>query len=128
MVFVATADRELEAAAFDAILGRRFGIRMARTFKNACRNLAAGTSDIALAIIDLDLNQQGRALLHGLGGFAPDFPIIAVARNQEAFYYDSNIGNVAMECVLKPFPVEKINDLIVRLCRKISSQQLAVAT
>ena len=118
VIFVATPDIQFEGVALDAILDSGYGVRMARNFRNACLCLKAGTGDLALAIVDLDLSAHGRALLHGLGGFAPDFPILTVADEYDAFAFETSIQEIAAECLVKPIEMAVLKQSINRLCQR----------
>lgn len=117
MVFLVTDDGRFEDTVIEAVLDHRYGVRHARGFHAACELLGHGTGDILFAIVDLDLQAPGRVLLHGLGSFPHDFPIIAVASDPDAFRAGRGLVPDAAEYMLKPLGVAELGALIER-CRR----------
>jgi len=101
-IFVATADPDFEAAALEAILDTGHGMQRVESIQAACDHLVLGTGEIALAIMDLDLNRRGGLLWHALGGHHPDFPIFVVGSTEREFRRDEALCDLAARVFAKP--------------------------
>lgn len=117
LIFVATSDLEFEATARNAVLNSYHGMRCVRDIREACQSLGMGTRDVALAIIDLDLQGRGGSLLHILGGCRPNFPILAITDSESQLFLDDSISEIAMASLLKPVKSRDLQRKIEELCQ-----------
>lgn len=117
-IFLATDDSVFENTALDAILETYHGMRRASDIQAACRILAMGTTDIALAIIDLDLPDSGTSLLHILGGCEPDFPILVVTAHRQKLGQDETVSEISVKTLVKPVAKDDLRKQITNLCRQ----------
>lgn len=117
IVLVATDDDAFEETALHAVMESGHGLRRVHDIRGACRTLGKGTRDIALAIIDLDLEKRGRSLLHLLGGCEPPFPILAVTSGPCAGGLCENLCRLAADQLVKPVTVDHLCQRIQEIVR-----------
>lgn len=115
IIFLATNDHDFEGSALNAILETCHGVRRAYNLRGAGEILAKGTDDIALAVIDLDLENKGLSLLHILGGCEPDFPIIVIGQ-EKLVRENETVSAIASACFVKPVTVEELRHKIQEVC------------
>jgi len=108
---------EFEATARNSVLNSYHGMRCVRDIREACQSLGMGTRDVALAIIDLDLQGRGTSLLHILGGCRPNFPILAITDTESQLFQDNSISEIAMASLLKPVTSRDLQQKIEELCQ-----------
>jgi len=125
IVFIATKDRDFECAVLDAVMETRHGLRRACDIRDVWRVLTEETHHIALAIIDRDFHQHGLTLLHTLNGTDPDFPILAVARSNEAVVEAKRGCKLAIDYLVKPVTVSELRRKINELCSPASHRSPA---
>lgn len=117
IVLVATDDEAFEETALRAVTESGHGLRRVHDIRGAGRALGKGTNDIALAIIDLDLEKRGLSLLHLLSGYEPPFPVLAVTNGRCAGELCENIRRLAADRMVKPMTAKHLRQRIQEICR-----------
>ena len=114
IIFLATDDQSFEETAIDVILDTCRGVRRAFGVRGARRILAEDTSDIGLAIVDLDLEDRNFSLLRLLGGSEPAFPILVVG-NEQLLRGGGVFAKFAAASIVKPVSSESLRQKIDEL-------------
>lgn len=115
LIFIATEDPDFEKVARGAVVKTNHRISTAGDIRQACRALIAGSSEIALAIIDIDLD-QGLSLLRILKGWEPGFPILAVASASLTSLHAELFAGPALCCLDKATASTELEQKIRELC------------
>lgn len=118
IILLATSDPAFESTALDAILETCHGVRCVHTVREACQALAAGTTDLAMAVIDLDLDGTGEFLLQVLSGCEPEFPIMVIANDRTTLKTENLIAAVAVSRLNKVVTTRELEAAIESVCRE----------
>lgn len=116
IILLATSDSAFEAAALDAILATAHGVRSVHSAREACDALIGGTTDLALAVIDLELDGGGEFLLQALSGCEPDFPIMVIAHDRTTLKTENLIAEVATTRLNKVVTTPELEAAIGGVC------------
>lgn len=117
IIFLATADQDLEDAAIDAALRSGHEMRRARNFHYACQILGTRTADIGMAIIDMDLQERGRSLAHVLAGCGHPYPLVVVTENDGLVEQDEILAQTVVAILHKPVVPYDLDEVIEEFCR-----------
>jgi FixJ family two-component response regulator len=117
IIFLATADQDLEDATIDATLRSGHEIQRARNFHYACQILGTRTVDIGLAIIDLNLEERGRSLANILAGCGHPYPIVVVTENPDLVEQDEILAQTVVAVLSKPVVPYDLDEVIEKFCR-----------
>jgi len=119
IIFIASKDREFELTTFDAILDTHHGLRRAADIHDVWSVLTEETADhIAMAIIDLDFDVHGLALVNTLCSTDPDFPILAVTSEGGETPETYHGCKTPIHHMVKPVGVSRLQEKIIDLCTR----------
>lgn len=116
IILLITDDPQFESTATDAILESHRGARRVTCLPDAMRALAQPAQDIALAVVDLDIDRREGALRALLEGQITNFPILAVANDPDLFFYDKDLQTLVADYLIKPVAFEELWQKITALC------------
>ena len=116
IILLATSDLAFEAVALDAILATSHGVRCVHSVREACHALLGGTTDLAMAVIDLDFDGGGELLLQALSGCEPDFPILVIAHDHTTLKTEHLIAEVATARLNKVVTTPELEAAIGGVC------------
>jgi DNA-binding response OmpR family regulator len=104
VILLATDDSSVEVAVKTAGTSANCKLNCARTSHEAVSLMLDSSSEEALAVVDLDLPEGGRALLSTIGGA---LPVIAIASREKPWLTSMLEHHRVGATILKPVSVEK---------------------
>ncbi len=115
VILLLNADSDIEAAASEAAIASRHGVRTAKTAADAFHALSCGLEDVDAVIVDLDPEIHGAAILSALGGLDPRVPVIAVTSLELSYMEPIARRHGAAICLAKPVAPELLAETLKQL-------------
>lgn len=117
LVLLLTHDRVLQTRMEKALLDSTTAILVARNIPEAMRIVLARWHELDLAVLDLDGDSDGRALLRTIRPYRGQLPVV-IAISSDLFHPSPFVySHRAAERLSKPFKTEQL-DLVVELVGK----------
>ncbi len=114
VILLATDDSAVEVAVKTAGRSASCELNCAHNGRDAVSMMLDSCDDEALAVVDLDLPEGGRALLRTASGA---LPVIAIARREEPWLISMLQHHRLGATILKPVSVEKLRVALDRVRR-----------
>jgi len=115
VVLLFTRDRELDHLVAEALLGSSATVLIARDVSDALQIVCGRGRDLQLAVLDLDGECRGMALLSAMHTCDSELPVLITAAPREERFRTLAFANGASACLNKPIPLTALAAAIAAL-------------